>query len=202
MTDSQLNNGDASVVTATAQWSTPLLGKKLLARLLWPLMFLMVLDAVTSYYVTAHYASVAFDRAVAEMAREVLVQVKTSDNGTLYLPVSAEQILLDDTDDQVFYRAMRIGDEVSVGDSDLFIPMHLLGKSSKALMYDTEIGGKVVRAAAVIGNTGDDKSRRVVIAVAETLNKRHRLFSEILAGVLLPQIVLALLVGGFVWAGV
>jgi two-component system sensor histidine kinase TctE len=184
------------------QWSAPLLGRKLMAWLLWPLMTLMVVDAVVGYYVTAHFAAVAYDRTLGEMAREVLLEVRGAGGAELVLPPSAQRIILEDPDDKIFYRVVRQTDKAAVGDPALALPGYLNLKPGRVAYFDTVIDNEDVRVAALIGEADGKAHPGMLILVGETVNKRNTLFREILAGVVMPQLVLALLVGILVSTGV
>lgn len=182
-------------------WSAPL-KHKLLNWLLWPLMALMVVDAVVGYYVTAHFAAAAYDRTLGEMAREVLLEVRGAGGDELVLPPSAQRIILEDPDDKIFYRVIRQSDRVSVGEDSLALPNYMTLKPGKILFFDTVLHQEDVRVAALLGQGVNKAQPDMVILVAETVNKRNTLFREILAGVVMPQLVLALFVGLLVSTGV
>lgn len=182
-------------------WSAPL-KHKLLNWLLWPLMALMVVDAVVGYYVTAHFAASAYDRTLGEMAREVLLEVRGASGEALVLPPSAQRIILEDPDDKIFYRVIRESDRTSVGEDSLSLPGDLILKPGKVAFFDSVLHQEDVRVAALLGPGVSKAQPDMVILVAETVNKRNTLFREILAGVVMPQLVLALFVGLLVSTGV
>lgn len=185
------------------QWSALVVRRKLLVWLLSPLVLLIVVDAVASYYVAEHFASVAYDRILAERARELILKVKEgSDGPRLRLSKSDSRILLTDPEDQLFYRVVRPGDELAKEESLLLLPDGANPLLNKPIFFDTEVGGVPVRAAALREEYEGGEGRDVLILVAETLNKRSRLFQESLAGVVMPQIVVMILAGSFVWFGV
>ncbi|MDE2599404.1 MAG: sensor histidine kinase N-terminal domain-containing protein [Rhodocyclaceae bacterium] len=186
---------------AVQPWSTPL-KQKLLTWLLWPLMALMVVDAVVGYYVTAHFAAAAYDRTLGEMAREVLLEVQGGSGDELVLPPSAQRIILEDPDDKIFYRVIRQSDKASVGEASLVLPGSLTLKAGRIAFFDTVLEDEDVRVAVLLGVGNGKTQPDMLILVAETVNKRNTLFREILAGVVMPQLVLALLVGILVSTGV
>src|SRR5690606_24801836 len=96
------------------QWSALVLRRKLLVWLLSPLVLLIVVDAVASYYVAEHFASVAYDRILAERARELMLKVKEDGDGPrLRMSPSDTRILLSDPEDRLFYRVVRPDDELT-----------------------------------------------------------------------------------------
>ena len=50
--------------------------RKLLAWLLGPLLILLVLDTMAAYWVSLRFANLAYDRALHEIAREIVLHVK------------------------------------------------------------------------------------------------------------------------------
>lgn len=192
----------AQRLSGEPQWTAPLLGRKLLAWLLWPLMGLMVLDTVVGYYVTAHFAASAYDRTLGEMAREILLEVRGSGSPDLVLPPGAQRIILEDPDDRIFYRVVRRHDDVSVGEESLDLPPGVSPRPGRVVFFDASVRGEDVRVAALDGPALGKNQPEMLILVAETINKRKNLFREILAGVVLPQLILALLIGVLVSTGV
>lgn len=184
------------------QWSALVVRRKLLVWLLSPLVLLIVVDAVASYYVAQHFASVAYDRILAERARELMLKVKEgSDGPRLRMSDSDTRILLADPEDRLFYRVVRPG-EVLAEEQALLLPDGMNPLRNKPLFFDTEVDGVPVRAAALREEYEGSAGKEALILVAETLNKRSRLFQESLAGVVMPQVVVMILAGSFVWFGV
>jgi two-component system, OmpR family, sensor histidine kinase TctE len=190
------------------QWSSLLvLRRKLLVWLLSPLVLLMIVDGLASYYVAEHFSSVAYDRTLAERARALLLRVHELDGQMrLTLNRSAEQVLLEDPEDRMFYRVLRMGDDLAPGETYVPLPKNLKLESNRPFFFDSVVAAEPVRAVVlqgpyeVAGNRTGDKEVRIL--VAETLNKRRVLFQESLAGVVMPQLLIVILVGSLVWLGV
>ena len=71
------------------------------------------------------------------------------------------------------------------------------------LFYDAMLHGQPVRVvAAWMALRRRPGAATVLVQVAETLNKRNRLAWEILASVVVPQLLLILLAGAVVYFGV
>src|SRR3954468_11559513 len=83
----------------------PRLQRKLLAWLLGPLTLILVLDSAAAWWTTLRYSNLAYDRALHEIAREIVLHVKT-DNGRprLELSQAAADILLTDPQDKLYFR--------------------------------------------------------------------------------------------------
>jgi len=185
------------------QWSALVVRRKLLVWLLSPLVLLIVVDAVASYYVAQHFASVAYDRILAERARELILKIREGQDGPqLRMSKSDSRILLTDPEDKFFYRIVRPGDELAKGESLLLLPDGMNPVLNQPLFFDTEVDAVPVRATALLEEYEGSGDKEVLILVAETLNKRAVLFQESLAGVVMPQIVVMILAGSFVWFGV
>src|SRR5262245_47549918 len=139
--------------SAQSQWSALLrVRRKLLLWLLSPLLLLILVDAIASYYVAEHFASVAYDRTLAERARQLMLRVEDRD-GTqhLRLSASAERLLLEDPEDRLFYRVVRPGERIEAGETLLPPPGNNVPSQNRPLFYDAVVDGEVVRVAALLG---------------------------------------------------
>jgi len=179
---------------------TPSLRGQLLRWLLIPLSLLFVVDALGSYAIARRLADRVYDGELLEIARELVLHVKA--NGatpTFDLEKDAERSLLLDQYDRVYY-AVRSGNRATIaGDAD--VPIGIAGSSTNdahraPAFYDGEIAGEPVRVVrlAASGNTS--------VSVAETRTKRRDLVDAIMVGVILPQLLLIVIAGIVLWAGV
>lgn len=193
---------------AALQWASLLvLRRKLLVWLLSPLVLLVVVDGLASYYVAEHFSLVAYDRTLAERARTLLLRAQMQDGQVrLSLSQSAEQLLLEDPEDRVFYRVLRDGDHLAAGETYIPLPRGLKLQPNRPVFFDSVVASEPVRAVVLQGTyervSGAADGNLVRIVLAETLNKRRVLFQESLAGVVMPQILIVILVGSLVWLGV
>lgn len=193
---------------SSLQWSALLLvRRKLLVWLLSPLVLLLVVDGLASYYVAEHFSSVAYDRTLAERARSLLLRVREVD-GQMQLAVSqsAEQVLLEDPEDRLFFRVLRETDRLAPDETFIPLPTGLTLQSNQPAFFDAVVAAEPVRVVVLQGpyeskaNSAGHKEVRILLA--ETLNKRRVLFQESLAGVVMPQLLIVILVGSLVWLGV
>ncbi len=182
----------------------PRLQHKLLAWLLGPLMALLVLDTAASYWVSLNFSNLAHDRSLQEIAREVALQVRPNGLGPrLELSPAVERVLLLDQDDQLFFRVSGDNGTFIGGDQRIAAATLVRSGAGSTVFFDTTVHGKPVRMVAAwmqYGGSGADG--RVLVQVAETLNKRNRLAWEILASVFVPQVLLVLLAAAVVHFGV
>jgi two-component system sensor histidine kinase TctE len=180
----------------------PRLQRKLLAWLLGPLLLLLVLDTAAAWWVSLRFANLAYDRALHEIAREIVLHVRPGDNGRPRLELSrtAADILLTDPQDRLFFRVVAADGTVLGGDAAL--PRARL-RGSEPRFYQDQVQGEPVRMVAARMALDETPGAPVVqVQVAETLNKRQRLVLEMLANVVLPQLLLIVMATAVVWFGI
>ncbi|MBC5781859.1 sensor histidine kinase N-terminal domain-containing protein [Ramlibacter sp. USB13] len=179
----------------------PRLQRKLLAWLLGPLLVLLVLDTAAAYWVSQRFANLAYDRALHEIAREIVLHVHQQDGQPrLQLSDAAADILLMDAQDRLFYRVDAADGTLLGGDATI---RKAASPGTDPRFYEDEFHGEPVRMIAArmpIGETAGGPL--VTVQVAETLNKRSRLAFEMVANVVLPQLLLIVMATLVVWFGV
>ena len=182
----------------------PTLRGLLLRRLLIPLAAVWLLGAGVAYYFAERFSNLAYDRALFDSARSLAAQVELGGNRvTLDLPKEAEQILLYDEHDTVYYQVKTAEGEMIAGDDAIPAPPAELASISHPIYYDSRLHGNKVRIAALFRSIGDNPEKHtVVVQVAETLSKRRILAEEILTGIVLPQLILIVLAAFSIWYGV
>ncbi len=179
----------------------PRLQSKLLAWLLGPLTLLLLLDAGIAYWNSVRFSNLAYDRALHEIGREIVLHVHADGaRPRLDLSEAAANILLLDPDDLLFYRVFDSDGRPLGGDADL-PPPPLLALGAKPHFYGAELRGQPVRmmVAWMPPATGTGMVR---VQVAETLGKRTRFAWEMVANVVLPQVLLIVMAAAVVWLGV
>ncbi|HKU88048.1 MAG TPA: sensor histidine kinase [Casimicrobiaceae bacterium] len=193
--------GHASAV-GPSQGASPAASRSLRSQLLrWllvPLTLLFLADAIGSYVVARRLSDRVYDGELLEIARELTLHVKPDGaRPTFDLEKDAERTLLLDQYDQVHY-AVRAKDGTSIaGDADILPPARI-GRGPT--YYDSALGGAPVRVVQL--STTDGAASGVTVAVAETRVKRHALVDAIMIGVILPQLLLIVIAGIVLWAGV
>ena len=181
----------------------PRLQYKLLAWLLGPLITLLVFDTAVSYWTSVNFSNRAHDRSLLEIAREVVLHVRSSGNGPrLEMSPTAERVLLVNQDDRVYYRLASTQGTLIGGDPEIAGPAGLA--HDKPQFYDAVLHGVPVRAVAawMPYEDSDGSSAKVLVQVAETLNGRQRLAMEILASVVVPQLLLIVMACAAVYFGI
>lgn len=175
------------------------LRQQLLLRLLPAMLLLLVAGALTAYSVALRSAVLAYDRALLDTALALAGQVSVGPGGPqLVLPKAAQDILLTDKYDTIFFRVLNADGSHVAGDRQLLPPEETPLEENR-VYYDAQIGGRPLRVAALF--TERDGVPLTVLA-AETLIKRNNLTWEVLLGMLLPE--LGLIAGTLIllWFGV
>jgi two-component system sensor histidine kinase TctE len=182
----------------------PQLQRQLLKWLLVPLLALLVLDTVVMYWTSLNFSNLAHDRSLHEIGREIVLHVKPDARGPrLELTPAAEQILLTDPQDRLFFKLSTEAGAVVGGDPALAVPPPALSKDGKPLYYGARLRGEEVRAGAWWAALGDGNAPQLVLVqVAETVNKRNQLAWEILVNAIVPQLLLIFMATGAVYLGV
>jgi two-component system sensor histidine kinase TctE len=184
----------------------PRLQSRLLLWLLGPLLALLLLDAVLTYGVALNFSNRAHDRSLLEIAREVAMHVKADGaRPRLEITAQAERMLLVDEDDHLAYRVTADDGSFIGGDAALAgpapTPAPTVDAGGDPAFYGGVHQGERVRiAAAWLPLEGAPRS--VFVQVAETMNKRNRLAWEILASVVVPQLLLIVMATAAVYFGV
>jgi len=170
------------------------LRSRLLSWLLVPLTLLLLVDAVGSYVIARRLADRVYDGELLEIARELTLHVNAGNGKPAFdLEKDAERTLLLDQYDQVHY-AVRTADGTRIaGDADVAPPPHT---GTGPAFYDAELAGESIRVVQVPAPGG------ITVEVAETRIKRGDLVDAIMIGVILPQLLLIVIAGVALWAGV
>ena len=180
------------------------LREQLLVRLLTPVVLVTVISSVISYYYAFNYATLAYDYSLYDSALDIGRQVHVIDGQVrVDLPRAALDMLESDKHDNIYYMVNDSQGRFVAGYHGLPLPK-TSAASGKPVYYDDAYRENPIRATAlsvpVFGLPPDQD--HIVVVVAETLNKRRTLASEILLGMLLPELLLVALIGLLIWHGV
>lgn len=182
----------------------PRLQHKLLAWLLGPLLVLLIVDTAFTYWSSLSFSNLAYDHSLHEIAREVALHVKADRQvPRLDMSSAAERILLGDQADRVFYKVVSESGAAIGGDAGIAPPAAPFPPGDQPLFYGAVLHGEPVRVVASwlpFGEAG--ASGKVLVQVAETRNKRDRLAWDILASVVIPQLLLIAMGTAAVYVGV
>jgi len=179
----------------------PFLRRQLLGWLLIPLVLLLTADTFLSYWIALRFSESANDRALIEIARDVTLHL-AGDHGKLKidLPDRARKLLFTDPGDRIYFEVTTAAGLHVEGTA---IPPPGARTVDRETLYDGEIAGEAVRIVhlPVSADLPTDRPAAYV-RIAETKNKRNTLAREILASVVAPQLLLIVIAGLLVWAGV
>jgi len=177
----------------------PSLRRLLLTWLLPAMLTLVAAGALTAYGIALRSATWAYDRALLDTALALSGQIRVvSGHPVLNLPAQAQEILLTDRYDNVFYEVIGPQGESVGGHRGLPRPPRLLPEEGR-LYYDGWFQGKEVRVAALFVL---HEGIPLLILAAETQTKRDNLVREILTSMLLPELLLVAATLGLGWLGI
>jgi two-component system, OmpR family, sensor histidine kinase TctE len=188
---------------------------EILDWMLTPLLLLWPISLVLTWLVAQGIASKPFDRALAFNAQALAQLVSVQNNRAQFnLPQPAREILRADDSDLVYYQVLGLKGEFLSGEKDMPLPAEDdKAELGKVKLRDDEMRGLDVRIAYVyISGTDAPEgpaaqgtanasatAKPVLVQVAETLEKRSTLATEIVKGVMLPQFVIFPLAVFLVW---
>jgi len=174
---------------------------EILDWMLTPLLLLWPVSLVLTWLVAQGIAGKPFDRAleynVGALAQLITV---TDKKAQFVLPLPARELLRADDADTVYYQVLGPNGEYLGGDRDLPRP----ADDEKILpgevrMRDAEYRGIDLKVAYMWVQLDPSPARPALVQVAETMDKRSVLATEIVKGVMLPQFVVLPLAVLLVW---
>jgi two-component system, OmpR family, sensor histidine kinase TctE len=180
---------------------------EILDWMLTPLLVIWPASLVLTWLVAQGIASAPFDRAL-EHNTQALSQSVSVNQGKPFFNLSApvREILRADDDDQVFYQVLGSKGEFLNGERELPLPDDEVQETGRVKLRDGEFRGQEVRIAwmyvrlqAIDGDAAELDAKPFLIQVAETCEKRSRLATEIVKGVMLPQFIVLPLAVFLVW---
>lgn len=178
------------------------LRQQLLRWLLTLLLPLLLAGVIAAYFAATYIANLAYDRslfrAALAVADEVVVQ---GGKASLDLPEIAQNLIEYDKDDFIYYRVTAPDGRIIAGQADLKLPP-AIPKSGSHIYYDAEYDHNPIRVAAFsfsLPNTSVQGS--VLVQMAETLTKRDLMKEEIIAAMVLPQLLMVILATALLFYG-
>ena len=180
---------------------------EILDWMLAPLLVLWPMSVALTWLVAQNIASRPFDRNLAEMARTVARQVVIEPGSLekpsavrLRLPEVATEVLRADDAEKVYFQLLGARGELVAGERDLPVPDEAVAVGQAMRYRDDEVNADGVRVAYLwLPPTGVPGEVPPLVQVAETLDKRARLATEIIKGVIVPQFVVLPLAVLLVW---
>lgn len=183
-----------------------------------PLLLLWPMSVALTWIVAQGIANRPYDHELGELTHEVAAQV-TAQVGALP-PAGAQgspqgaaarqrtdreiegimaRLLRSDEETRVYYQVLGQRGELVAGDAELPVPLDEPAGSTAVRYRDEEMNDEPVRVAYLWLSGAGGEDGGPLVQVAETLEKRSRLATEIIKGVILPQFVILPLAVGLVW---
>ena len=174
---------------------------EILDWMLTPLLLLWPVSLVLTWLIAQGIAAKPFDRALEYNVGALAQLVTVSNNRVQFnLPLPARELLRADDADTVYYQVLGARGEFLSGERDLPLPPEdektVFGE---VRIRDDEVHGADVRVAYTWVKLPLPGARPALVQVAETLEKRSMLATEIVKGVMLPQFVILPMAVLLVW---
>lgn len=169
--------------------------QKLLNWLLILLIPSLFLGTVSAYYLANYFANLAYDRALFRVALALADQVEVKAGIiTVDLPDSTLNLIEYDPDDWIYYQIQDPDHNIVIGDEGLTLPK-VMPKARESVYYETKLGNRALHMVAFNLPLADLHAKgNATILIGETTTKRDKMAHEIIAIMLVPQIILILLV--------
>lgn len=175
---------------------------KFLEWLAAPMLFLWLATAFVGLFMMAGAAERPYDEELGDLAFAVASRVEPTgnDDSSLRLAADAQRWLATDRLDQLNYAIRRADGVLLAGEAEVS-PVPGAMEATRPTFHGGVVSGEPVRIASVAVAHPLRPEARIVVQVAETLNKRQRLARQLHAQSLVPQ--LFVLAGAFalVWYG-
>jgi len=180
---------------------------EILDWMLAPLLLLWPMSVALTWLVAQNIANRPFDRDLAQMARTVARQVvvergsrDAASRVRLRLPDLVAEVMRADDADKVYFQVLGARGEFVAGERDLPVPEEPAAAPQEMRYRDDAVRGDAVRVAYLwLAPTGVAGEAPTLVQVAETLEERARLATEIIKGVIVPQFVVLPLAVLLVW---
>jgi signal transduction histidine kinase len=168
-----------------------------------PVLAVLVVSSVASYFLALKFANDAYDGGLFDQGRSIAEQIRFGPRGeaSIDLPPAAREILVGDPYDRIFFRVLDATGRTLDGDAGVPPPKQPPTAEYPLRFYDARIEGQKIRAAAysVFSPTGDHWA---TVLFAETLVKRQRLTRDLLFTVVVPQVLLVDIGVALLWFGI
>jgi two-component system, OmpR family, sensor histidine kinase TctE len=172
----------------------------ILVSLIIPLILFVTIEAVLSYFVTLHYVDKTYDRWLLDSARALAQEIKVRDAKVLVeLPLAALEIVKWDDLDKTYFKINSTEKGLLAGESIVPEPSNPVDWSTPNF-FKAEIHGEPVRVVSmrVLKKESQDT---LFVHVAETLNKRREMMTDILLADLIPQFALVVIASFYLLVG-
>ena len=174
---------------------------EILDWMLTPLLLLWPISLVLTWLVAQGIAGKPFDRALEYNAGALAQLVSVNNNKVQFsLPLPARELLRADDSDTVYYQVLGANGEHLSGERALPLPPdNEKAVPGEVRLRDDESRGVAIKVAYTWVKVALPGARPALVQVAETLEKRSVLATEIVKGVMLPQFVILPIAVLLVW---
>ena len=174
---------------------------EILDWMLTPLLLLWPISLALTWLVAQNIAGKPFDRALEYNVQALAKLVAVKNNQVQFnLTGPAREILRADDTDMVYYQVLGTRGEYLSGERDLPLPRDEdKGNDGEVRLREDKIKGEDVRVAYTWIKVEVKSAGPVLVQVAETLEKRKTLATEIVKGTMVPQFVTLPLAVLLVW---
>jgi two-component system sensor histidine kinase TctE len=174
---------------------------EILDWMLTPMLLLWPISLVLTWVVAQSIAGKPFDRALEYNVGALAQLVSVNNNRVQFnLPLPARELLRADDSDTVYYQVLGARGEFLSGERDLPLPPEDEKLAfGEVHIRDAEVHGVDVKIAYTWVKLALPDARPALVQVAETMEKRSVLATEIVKGVMLPQFVILPLAVLLVW---
>jgi two-component system sensor histidine kinase TctE len=188
----------ATVSTNPVPKRAPSIRRRLLALLVVPAIFVLLAGTVSDYVSSINPVRDAYDRALADAALAIAGYVHTNATGRAVLVLSEEAIRLlrADAMDSIYFRVSAPDGALIAGDPDL--PDAHKATANPAFRT-TSYRGQPTR---IVSYRSESPAGWVTTTVAETMNKRELVRTQLLSTVLTTDFIELIAILAFVWLGV
>lgn len=174
---------------------------EILDWMLTPLLLLWPISLLVTWLVAQNIANKPFDRELTHSVH-TLAQFLTIDKTgpNIYLPDSVQRLLYADESDQVYFQVRGKRGELLAGHASMPLPDPASDPILERIQFrEDQIDGLEVKIAYTWLQLPQIDGQPILIQVAETLEKRAILATEIVKGVMLPQFFVLPLAVLLVW---
>lgn len=177
------------------------LQKTITTRLLLPVIFFLLFESSISYWVTMHYVDQTHDSSLLDSVRSLKQEIKVK-NAKIHVELSenALEIFTWNDQDKTYFKISSSKQGILAGDAHLPNAQKDI-RWSKPVFFNSYFRTEAVRIAAIQVNS-KKLPEPVYIYVAETLNKRNKMATDILLADLIPQLLFTLLISLYLFKGV
>ena len=174
---------------------------EILDWMLTPLLLLWPVSLVLTWLVAQSIAGKPFDRTLEYNAGALAQQIVVANGQAQFtLPLSARVLLRADDADAMYYQVLGTQGEFLSGERWLPEPSpEEKVVTGEIKLRDADYQGENIKVAYIWVKTDLPGARPALVQVAESLDKRSQLATEIVKGVMLPQFVILPLAVLLVW---